>query len=91
MSDSFQNEIGFLGIDSSPAFVREQESNGCIGFFFKTLKEKLLWIRHFQSLPELAQVLEDFLVLSNEEQLIERLAFQSPVQARNPLALNPAA
>ena len=41
MSDDFQNEIRFLGIVSSPAFVREPEGNGCIERFFKTLKEQL--------------------------------------------------
>ena len=45
MSDDFQNEIRFLGIESSPAFVREPEGNGCIERFFKTLKEQLLWVR----------------------------------------------
>ena len=42
MSDDFQNETRFLGIASSPAFVREPEGNGCIERFFKTLKEPLL-------------------------------------------------
>ena len=40
MSDDFQNEIRFLGIVSSPAFVREPEGNGCIERFFKTLREQ---------------------------------------------------
>ena len=56
MSDDFQNELTFQGIESSPAFVREPEGNGCIGCierFFRTLKEQLLWVRHFQSVPEL--------------------------------------
>ena len=35
MSDDFQNEIRFLGIESSPAFVRESEGNGCIERFSK--------------------------------------------------------
>ena len=34
MSDDFQNELTFLGIESSPAFVREPEGNGCIERFF---------------------------------------------------------
>jgi len=42
MSDDFQAEIAFLGIESSPAFVREPEGNGCIERFFRTLKEQLL-------------------------------------------------
>jgi putative transposase len=29
MSDHFQKEIAFLGIESSPAFVRAPEGNGC--------------------------------------------------------------
>ena len=42
MSDDFQNEIRFLGIEASPAFVRQPEGNGCIERFFRTLKEQLL-------------------------------------------------
>ena len=65
MSDDFQNEIRFLGIVSSPAFVREPEGNGCIERFFKTLKEQLLWVRHFRSIPELLRALQDFRALYN--------------------------
>jgi transposase InsO family protein len=36
MSDDFQNEIRFLGIEPSPAFVRHPEGNGCIERFFRT-------------------------------------------------------
>ena len=39
MSDHFQKEIGFLGIESSPAFVRAPEGNGCAEQFIRTLKE----------------------------------------------------
>jgi transposase InsO family protein len=39
MSDVFQKEIRFLGMESSPAFVRQPEGNGCIERFFRTLKE----------------------------------------------------
>ena len=91
MSDDFQNEIRFLGIESSPAFVREPAGNGCIERFFKTLKEQLLWVRHFQSVPERVAALEDFRALYNPSWLIERLGFLSPIQARERLALEPAA
>jgi transposase InsO family protein len=36
MSDHFQKEIGFLGIESSPAFVRAPEGNGCAERFIRT-------------------------------------------------------
>ena len=44
MSDHFQKEIAFLGIESSPAFVRAPEGNGCAERFIRTLKENLLWV-----------------------------------------------
>ena len=89
-SDDFQNEITFLGIESSPAFVGEPEGNGCIERFFRTLKEQLLWVRHFQSIPELVRALEEFRALYNHHWLIERLGFEPPVQARQRVALKPA-
>lgn len=92
MSDHFQKEIRFLGMESSPAFVRQPEGNGCIERFFRTLKEQLLWVRHFQDIDELQQALCEFRHTFNHEWLIERLNFQSPRQARQRLlALQQAA
>lgn len=92
MSDHFQEELRFLGMVSSPAFVRQPEGNGCIERFFRTLKEQLLWVRHFQDLEELQLALRDFRDRYNREWLIERLGFQSPRQARERLlALQQAA
>ena len=45
VADDFQRELAFLGIASSPAFVREPEGNGCVERFIRTLKENLLWVR----------------------------------------------
>ena len=53
MSDDFQNELTFLGIESIAGVCSRTEGNGCIERFFRTLKEQLLWVRHFQSMPEL--------------------------------------
>jgi transposase InsO family protein len=41
MSHVFQEELTFLGITSSPAFVREPEGNGGAERFIRTLKEPL--------------------------------------------------
>ncbi|GIW56453.1 MAG: integrase [Nitrospiraceae bacterium] len=92
MSDDFQREIRFLGLVSSPAFVREPEGNGSIERFFRTLKEQLLWARHFDTLEQLAEALEQFRQRYNERWLVERLHFRSPQQALQALlALEPAA
>jgi transposase InsO family protein len=60
MSADFQAELRFLGIESSPAFLREPEGNGCIERFFRTLKEQLLWVRHFETTGELTEALLEF-------------------------------
>jgi transposase InsO family protein len=53
MSDDYQSELRFLGITSSPAFVRAPEGNGCAERFIRTLKEQLLWVRTFRTVEEL--------------------------------------
>jgi putative transposase len=54
MSDHFQKELKFLGIESSPAFVRAPEGNGCAERFIRTLKENLLWVRTFDTAEDLS-------------------------------------
>ena len=45
LSDDFRRELEFLGMVSSPSFVREPEGNGVAERFIRTLKEQLLWVR----------------------------------------------
>lgn len=82
MSDDFQNEIRFLGIEASPAFVRQPEGNGCIERFFRTLKEQLLWIRHFRDLEELRAALIEFRDRYNHHWILGRLNYRTPTQSR---------
>ena len=82
LSDDFQAEIRFLGITSSPAFVREPEGNGCAERFIRTLKENLLWLRTFETVEDLRQTLLEFKRLYNEQWILERLGYRTPAQAR---------
>lgn len=82
---------GVRGMTSSPAFVRQPEGNGCIERFFRTLKEQLLWVRHFATIEELRQALLAFKQRYNQEWLIERLGYRSPAQARQTFAVQTAA
>jgi transposase InsO family protein len=91
LSGDFQAEITFLGMTSSPAFVRQPEGNGCIERFFRTLKEQLLWVRPFSTIEELRQALLAFKETYNREWLIARLGYRSPAQVREAFALTPAA
>ena len=82
MSHQFQKEIAFLGIESSPAFVRAPEGNGCAERFIRTLKENLLWVQTFKTIEELRQALLACREAYNTTWLIERHSFLTPAQFR---------
>src|SRR4051794_23996556 len=90
MSDAFQKELAFLGIESSPAFVRAPEGNGCAERFIRTLKENLLWVRTFDTVEQLRHALIAFREVYNTTWLIERHGFRPPAAIR-PAQLPPAA
>jgi transposase InsO family protein len=92
MSDDYQAEIAFLGMESSPSFVRQPECNGCVERFIRTLKEQLLWVRTFQNVEELRQALAEFRERYNQRWIVQRLGYLTPAQARQQLlALGAAA
>jgi transposase InsO family protein len=82
VSDYFQAELKFLGILSSPAFVREPEGNGVAERFIRTLKEQLLWVRTFDTVEELRLALLEFKERYNRAWLCERHGHQTPAQVR---------
>ena len=90
MSGDFQKELRFLGIESSPAFVRAPEGNGCAERFIRTLKENLLWVRTFNTVEELRRALLAFRETYNTTWLIERHGFRPPDAVRKE-QLQPAA
>ena len=92
MSDDYQAEIAFLGMASSPSFVRQPECNGCVERFMRTLKEQLLWVRVFQNIEELRCALAEFRERYNQRWIVQRLGYLTPAQARQQLlALGAAA
>jgi putative transposase len=90
MADDFQKELAFLGIESSPAFVRAPEGNGCAERFIRTLKENLLWVQTFATVEELRYALLTFRKTYNATWLIERHGFRPPATIRDQ-QLQPAA
>ena len=85
ISRAFQAELRFLGMDSSPSFVRAPEGNGCIERFWRTLKEQLLWIHTFANIEDLNQALQQFRDLYNHQWLIERHNHRPPALVRQDL------
>jgi putative transposase len=90
MARDFQKGLRFLGIESSPAFVRAPEGNGCAERFIRTLKENLLWVRTFATVEELRRALLAFREAYNTAWLIERHGFRPPAALREE-QLSPAA
>ena len=82
MSHVFQEERRFLGITSSPAFVREPAGNGCAERFIRTLKEPLLWLTTFDTVDELRLALHAFPRQDNATWLIGRHGYKAPAQVR---------
>lgn len=82
MSHHFQAEIAFLGIESSPSFVKAPEGNGIAERFIRTLKEQLLWIHTFDTVEELRQALLEFKERFNRHWLLQRHAYATPSQVR---------
>jgi transposase InsO family protein len=82
VSHHFQAEIRFLGIESSPAFVREPEGNGCAERFIRVLKENLLWVQLFATIEELRLALIAFKQTYNLTWIIERHSQKTPAHVR---------
>ena len=89
-SDAFQKELRFLGVESSPAFVRAPEGNGCAERFIRPLKETLLWVRACDTVEDLRRALLEFRDAYNAAWLIERHGFRPPDAVRGE-QLQPAA
>ncbi len=82
MADDFQEELDFLGIQSSPSFIREPEGNGCAERFIRLLKENLLWVKYFATIEELRQALIAFKQQYNQQWILQRHDDKTPAQVR---------
>jgi putative transposase len=82
LSGDFQDEIRFLGLESSPSFVRQPEGNGVAERFIRTLKENFLWVHTFDTIEELRCALQDFIAHYNATWLVARHGYRTPNQIR---------
>jgi putative transposase len=81
-SGHFTGSIRWLGLNDSPAYVGEPETNGCAERFIRTLKGQCLWARPYATIDELRQAVAEFTHLYNTEWLIERHGHRTPREAR---------
>ena len=76
-----QAEIRFLGIASSPAFVREPEGNGCAERFIRVLKKPALGPA-FRHRPGAAPGAPGVQADLNQTWIIERHGYRTPAEVR---------
>jgi putative transposase len=73
MSNDYQAEIAFLGMQSSPSLVGQTECNGCVERFIRTLKEQLLWVTVFENVEEPRCALAEFRERYSKRWIVQRL------------------
>ena len=76
----FQREIRFLGIESSPSFVRQPQGNGVAERLIRTVKERILWTGNFDTIEDLTQELREFVERCNVGWLCQRHGHRTPSQ-----------
>lgn len=85
-SADFINEMKFLGLEMSKAFVRSPECNGIIERFHRTLEEQVLQVETFTSLEEAYNGINQFINDYNMDWIFHRLDYCSPVEYREKYA-----
>jgi len=83
VSHDFQAELRFLGIESSPSYVRSPEGNGVVERFFRTLKEQLLWQWYYDDEEDLREALYAFRDRYNANWILQRHGYRTPQQVRD--------
>ena len=91
LSDHFLHQIRYWGIRPSFGFVEEPETNGVAERWNRTLKEQATYGRVFQRLDDGRAAVADFVERYNQNWRLEKLGYQTPIEARAAYELHPAA
>ena len=90
LSDHFLKQIRYWGIHPSFGFVEEPETNG-VAERNRTLKEQAIHGRIFQNLEAVRAAVADFVERYNQTWRLEKLGYQTPIEAREEYELRQAA
>lgn len=82
ISEEFQREIAFFGIENSQSYACQPQDNGFADRLILTLKEQILHGRVFATLRELREELGRSAKLYNERWLVQRHGHKTPNRVR---------
>ena len=71
--------------------VEEPETNGVIERWNRTLKEQAIYGRVFRSLADVRTAVDEFVERYNQDWRLEKLAYRTPLEAREEYELRQAA
>lgn len=81
-SDYFREQLSYWGVEESFGLVKQPETNGVAERFHRTLKEQIVEGKIFQNQEELREAVRQFVTIYNEEWLVAKRDYQSPLEAR---------
>ena len=81
-AEQYRNQLKFWGIKISYGFVQEPETNGVVERFNRTVKEQVINGRIFKNMAEVRECIGQFVEQYNQYWLLEKLNYQSPLEAR---------
>ncbi|MBC7367239.1 MAG: DDE-type integrase/transposase/recombinase [Undibacterium sp.] len=82
LADYFQGQSHFHAFKPRFAFGGEPETNGVVERFNRTLKEQIIHGRTYRNRAELAAAVTAFVATYNREWRLEKLRYQTPLEAR---------
>jgi len=91
LTDHFLNQVKYWGIRPSFGFVEEPETNGVAERWNRTLKEQAIHGRIFRNLEEVRAAVGKFVERYNKTWRLEKLGYQTPLEAREMNVLRQAA
>ena len=91
LSDHFLKQIRYWGVHPSFGCVEEPETNGVAERWNRTLKEQAIHGRIFQNLEAVRAAVANFVERYNQTWRLEKLGYQTPIEAREEYELRQAA
>jgi len=91
LSDHLVKQIRYWGIHPSYAFVEQPQTNGVAERFNRTLKEQAIHGRILRTIDDLRRAVGTFVDTYNCHWRLEKLGFQTPIEARTNHPLRDAA
>ena len=91
LSDHFLNQLRYWGIHPSFGFLEEPETNGVVERWNRTLKEQAVYGRAFRNLAQVRDAVAEFVERYNQCWRLEKLAYRTPLEAREEYELRQAA